>query len=76
MIQAAVGIWAVQAAYGQSVQASSGARHSVGRIECLGLPEMDLVRGHADIDVMMVLIVTFEELSVDGADLFDGFEVV
>lgn len=48
----------------------------MGRIECLGLPEMDLVRGHADIDVMMVLIVTFEELSVDGADLFDGFEVV
>ena len=47
-----------------------------GCMDCLGLPEVDLVGCHqADTSVMMVLIVPCEEPSAEGAGLFDGCKV-
>ena len=46
-----------------------------GGVDCVGLPEVDLVGRHqADACVMMVLVIPGKESAAERACLFDGLE--
>ena len=50
-------------------------RGLAGCVDCVGLPEVDLVGCHqADACVMMVLVIPGEEAAAECASLFDGLE--
>ena len=59
----------------RGVEKRSVERGLAGGMDCVGLPEVELVGRHqADACVMMVFIIPGEEATAEGAGLNDGLE--